>query len=326
MEAILQQVPEGLIKRAADILRGGGLVAFPTETVYGLGGLAFHTGAIHRIFAVKGRPSDNPLIVHIAHRDQLHLLSSTLPSSVDNLTHAFWPGPLTLVLKRAERVPAEVSAGLSTVAVRMPNHSVALALINGVGAPIAAPSANKSGRLSPTSAHHVREALGQEIEMILDGGPCTVGLESTVLDLTSEPPRILRPGTITTEAIESVIGRVAPYSRGHDAVGSPGLKHMHYAPKLMMILVDFDQWQAVLNHWLPFRKRLGIISLHKKDFSKSISYLRVMDNLTYYAQNLFFALHEAETAGVELLLVETVPKDGLGIAIMDRLERGASVI
>ncbi len=321
MEAVTPQASSALIKKAAAILRRGGLVAFPTETVYGLGGLAFHARAIRRIFAVKGRPADNPLIIHIAQQDQLHRLSSNISSSANDLAKAFWPGPLTLVLERAEDVPAAVSAGLSTVAVRMPNHPVALALIHAAGEPIAAPSANKSGCLSPTLAYHVEETLGDEIEMILDGGPCTVGLESTVLDLTVDPPRILRPGAITTETIQSVIGKVAPYLPGHDAVGSPGLKHTHYAPKLTMILVHADQWGDTLNQWLSSGKRLGAISL--QPVSRPLLYHRVMADLTDFAQSLFLALHEAEAMGVEVLLVEAVPKTGLGIAIMDRLERGA---
>ena len=219
-------------------------------------------------------------------------------------------------------MPALVSAGLSTIAVRMPNHPMALELLNAVGEPIAAPSANKSGRISPTSAHHIEEGMA---DLVLDGGPCTVGLESTVLDLTSDSPRILRPGTITAEEIASVIGNVVPYSKICDAAGSPGLKHTHYAPQLKMILVNPDQWETILPEWLSSGKSLGIISLYKKDFREQVSYVRVMTHLIDFSKNLFSALYEAETAGVEVLLVETVAKEGLGIAIMDRLERGAEL-
>jgi len=308
------------IQRAADILRKGGMVAFPTETVYGLGARAFDKEAVARIFAIKGRPDDNPLIVHIAQKDQLHLLSPNIPSLADRLIEAFWPGPLTLVLERANDLPAIVSAGLSTVAVRMPNHKVALSLIRAVGEPIAAPSANRSGHISPTSAHHVRKEFGNDLAMILDGGPCTIGLESTVLDLTADPPRILRPGTITQEAIASVIGTVASYSKMKKASGSPGLKQSHYAPQLTMILVPSNQWQAVLSQSLLSGQRIGTLSMQKEI---SPLYSKVMTHLADYAHNLFASLHEAEEAGVDILLVEAVPHEGLGIAIMDRLERGA---
>ena len=319
---------EASIKQAADILRHGGLVAFPTETVYGLGARAFDEHAVARIFAVKGRPFDNPLIVHIAHEDQLPLLSSKIPSSARQLIKAFWPGPLTLVLERSKKLPALVSAGLSTVAVRMPNHPMALALIHELGEPIAAPSANRSGRISPTSAHHVQKAFGKNEVMVLDGGPCTVGLESTVLDLTAHPPRILRPGAITEEAIAGVIGAVTPYSKQEKMVGSPGLRHVHYAPNLQMILVASDAWKTVLDQWLLSGKRIGTITLERAcaidgEVVAAPVYKKVMIHLTDYAHNLFASLHEAEATGVEVLLVEAVLSEGLGIAIMDRLERGA---
>ncbi len=334
---------ESSVRKAAEILRQGGLVAFPTETVYGLGARAFDDKAVARIFSVKGRPFDNPLIVHIAEREQLQLLSPKLPSVVDDLIKAFWPGPLTLVLKRLASVPAIVSAGLATIAVRLPNHPMALALIRELNEPIAAPSANRSGRPSPTAACHVREELGAAIDFILDGGPCVVGLESTVLDVISSPPRILRPGAITEESLRSVIGEVIPYAEGNPSASSPGQKHIHYAPALKMVLVEPHQWQDVLGEALQLGKRLGTISLrvgadlrvcpeqsgipsHEQGAHAGapLLYHRIMANLSDYAQNLFAAFYEAESAGVDILFVEKVPKEGLGVAIMDRLERASA--
>jgi L-threonylcarbamoyladenylate synthase len=330
-----EEVPSQ-IKEAAAILRQGGVVAFPTETVYGLGARVFDPAAIAKIYQIKGRPSSNPLIVHIADCDQLQSLSPTLPPQAFDLIEQFWPGPLTLVLKRLERVPEIVSAHLPTIAVRMPNHPMALALIRELNEPIAAPSANRSGRASPTSAHHVREELGEDI-FILDGGPCMVGLESTVLDMTCDPPQLLRPGAVTLEAIGAVIGSVALLTEGGQAAASPGMNHPHYQPSAKVVLMDQYSLHIALGEHLRYGKRLGMISLENgerplrgqralrgQEIDRSLfAYSRVMTDLSDYARNLFAAFHEAEAAKVEILLVEPVPKAGLGLAIMDRLERGA---
>lgn len=319
------------IKQAAAILREGGIVAFPTETVYGLGARVFDPSAISRIYQIKGRPNDNPLIVHIADKNQLLLLASSIPEKADALIQQFWPGPLTLVLKKSETVPAMVSANLETVAIRMPNHPVALALLNALNEPIAAPSANRSGRVSPTCAAHVRESLGNNIDFILDGGPCTVGLESTVLDLTSDPPTLLRPGAITMEAIEAVIGPIVLFQNSTQTAASPGINHSHYQPACSVVLVDQYALHIALGDHLRSEKRLGMISfqngqraLRGQEMDRSLfAYTRVMTDLSDYARNLFAAFHEAEEANVEILLVEKVIKTGLGLAIMDRLERAA---
>ena len=312
------------IKKAAEILRQGGVVAFPTETVYGLGARVFDDKAVARIFAVKGRPFDNPLIVHIADQEQLRLVTPEVPAIATHLIKAFWPGPLTLVLKRSHAVPALVSAGLATVAVRMPNHKDALALIRELNEPIAAPSANRSGRPSPTSAQYVRKELGASVDFILEGGPCEVGLESTVLDLISSIPRILRPGAVTLTSLRSIVGEVTPYSEGHHAVSSPGQKHPHYAPALKLVLVEPNEWQDVLREALRLGKKIGTISIYKEvranDYSP-LHYGRVMSGISDYAKNLFAAFYEAEAVGVEILFVEKVANEGLGVAIMDRLER-----
>ena len=317
------------IKKAADILRKGGIVAFPTETVYGLGARVFDANAVARIFSIKGRPFDNPLIVHITEWEQLRLLSPEVPKIANDLMKAFWPGPLTLVLKRLDAVPMMVSAGLATIAVRMPNHPIALSLIKVLNEPIVAPSANRSGRPSPTSARYVYEELGTAVDFILDGGPCTVGLESTVLDLTTLPPRILRPGAITAEALGSVIGEVTAYSERHQSVSSPGQRHAHYAPALKLILVETDEWQVILQEALQLGKKLGTISLGKGGHrgghgGPPLHYCKVMADFSDYAKNLFTAFYEAEAEGVEILFVEKVAKEGLGVAIMDRLERAVT--
>lgn len=240
------------IRRAADIILAGGTVAFPTETVYGLGADGLNAMAVRRVFAVKGRPPDNPLILHISDPEMLTSVARDIPEVAHGLIKEFWPGPLTLVLRKREGVPDEVTAGLGTVAVRCPDHPVALALIRAVGRPLAAPSANRSGRLSPTDAGDVIEELGGRVDAVLDGGPTVLGVESTVVDLTSSPPAVLRPGALPPEAIRRVLpdlfvtgdrGGQEPSREGaaHEgaagAARSPGLKYGHYAPRASVILV-----------------------------------------------------------------------------------------
>ena len=232
------------LKEAARILCAGGLVAFPTETVYGLGGDALSPVAAAKIYAAKGRPSDNPLIVHIARVEALQPLAAEIPDAVYRLAEAFWPGPLTMIVKKSERVPRETSGGLDTVAVRLPCDANARALIEAAGLPIAAPSANTSGRPSPTEARHVAEDLGGKIDMILDGGAVAVGLESTIVDLSGSVPTLLRPGEITVEMLEEVLGKVQldPVLKKPLAPGmhpkAPGMKYRHYAPQAEMYLVE----------------------------------------------------------------------------------------
>lgn len=231
----------GILAEAGAVLRQGGLVAFPTETVYGLGANALDSAAVGRIFAAKGRPSDNPLIVHVADRESLTGLVSEVPAVGQALIEEFWPGPLTLVLPKTGRVPDEVTAGLPTVAVRMPDHDVALGLIAAAGVPVAAPSANRSGRPSPTTAAHVWEDLAGRVEIILDGGPAGVGVESTVVDVTGQAPMVLRPGGLSLEELRRVAGEVgldpALSGRNTDRPRAPGMKYTHYAPQAPLTLV-----------------------------------------------------------------------------------------
>lgn len=313
---------------AVRILRAGGLVAFPTETVYGLGARAFDPTAIARIFAVKRRPLDNPLIVHIASDDQLPSITPEIPPVARKVMTAFWPGPLTLVLRRAEEVPAAVSAGLGTVAVRMPDHPLALSLIREFGEPIAAPSANRSGRPSPTLAEHVVQELGDAVDLVLDGGPCRIGLESTVLDLTADPPRVLRPGAISVQMLRPVVGRVLPFTRTTDIEGgpSPGMRYRHYAPDLRVVLVSPEDWPRAFARWSLRGQRLGLIGRTAAvSVVEQPSFERTFDTTPDLAQNLFVAFRDAEAAGVEVLLVEAPSREEeLGAAIMDRLERAST--
>ncbi len=314
------------IRKAVEALRRGGLVAFPTETVYGLGARVFDPVAIRRIFAAKGRPADNPLIVHVSTQGQLKLLVLDVPPVARKLMDCFWPGPLTLVLRRSETVPPLVSAGLCTVAIRMPDHPVALALIRELGEPIAAPSANRSGRPSPTRAEHVVAEFGDAVDMVLEGGPCRVGLESTVVDLTGAIPCILRPGAVTVEVLQSVIGRVIPFRpiSKRQMVHSPGLKHRHYAPHFKVVPISSEDWVLALDRWCDSGKRLGMFCRTGIVKQKGLVYYRRVSGAeSKYGRDLFAVFREAEAAGVEVLLVESVSKKGLGVAIMDRLERAA---
>lgn len=314
------------IRKAVEILKQGGLVAFPTETVYGLGAKALDEEAVRKIFAAKGRPADNPLIVHVAEAEQIDLLVAAIPASAEALMERFWPGPLTLIFKRSHRVPAVVSAGLETVAIRSPDHPVAQALIRGLGEPVAAPSANRSGRPSPTRGEHVLEELGGVVSIILDGGPCEVGVESTVVDLVSDPPRILRPGAVTAEALQEVLGDLVPFTPAKRIAESrsPGEKHRHYAPNLKVVLVPPQKWESALSRWRRSGKRLGVLCRKSRIDRKGIDFYRpIRGGEEAYARGLFDAFVKAEAKGVDVLLVETIKKKGMGIAIMDRLERAA---
>jgi len=250
------------ILRGAEVIRAGGLVAFPTETVYGLGADALSDSAVARIFEAKERPRGNPLIVHLADAAVLESVAARVPPRARDVAARFWPGPLTLVLPRASTVPLITTGGLDTVAARVPSHPVALALIEASGRPIAAPSANRSGRPSPTRAGHVRDDLDGRIDMILDGGPTPVGVESTVLDMTTEPPMLLRPGGVTLEQLRDCLGEVAVL-KGDDeeATGrSPGLRYRHYAPRAQVIVVDRETGEAVVAPWLEAGRPVALMA------------------------------------------------------------------
>lgn len=329
----------GAVKKAACILKRGGLVAFPTETVYGLGANAFDAKAVAAIFKAKGRPPDNPIIVHVADREQVSSLAENISSRAKALMDNFWPGPLTLVLPVKGGVPAEVTAGLRTVAVRMPDHPVALALIKAAGVPVAAPSANISGSPSPTSAEHVLHDLNGRIDAVLDGGAAGVGVESTVLDLTENVPVILRPGGVTPEDLRCVIGEVEVASTGGagfscgEGPRSPGMKYAHYAPRAPLTLVE-GRPDAVAEKIIELAekqkalgKRVGILSYSGgKDFSCAGQVVLAgnREKPVTVASELYAALRRFDELGVDLILAEGLEENGVGLAVMDRLRRAAA--
>lgn len=313
-------------KQGAKLINAGEVVAFPTETVYGLGALAFNAEAVSKIFKAKGRPSDNPLIVHV---DSIAMASDVaeLNEIAESLFAMFAPGPLTLVLPKKDVLPDEVTAGLNSVGVRIPNNTIALDLITKAGVPIAAPSANTSGKPSPTTGAHVFSDLSGKISMVIDGGPCGVGLESTVLDLTNEVPQILRPGAITLEDIAEICPDVI-YSRGlkdkNEIPASPGMKYRHYAPigrvhllnEETLIHLIHDEGDLIIASSEVLAKIRGINSLNHFDLGSK-------ENLVDVAQNIFASLRFADEIKAEDIYVEKFSEVGIGVAIMNRLEKAA---
>ncbi len=327
LDAALPQ--QQAIDVAASVIRDGGLVAFPTETVYGLGADAMDEKAIRKLFRAKGRPPDNPLIVHISGRDMVDSVATGVSSQGERLIERFWPGPLTLVLNRQPEVAASVSAGLPSVAVRMPANKIALALIGSARTPIAAPSANASGRPSPTTAADVLEDLGGRIDLILDGGATSIGIESTVLDLTTEPPMILRPGAITLEMLIEIIGRVDQATSGEELRRSPGTRHRHYSPRARVFLIDHGSPESIE---LICRERLdegavGFIGHTRVAIDDDQFFvIEVGSSADDYARAIYGALRELDRKGTRAIVVEGISEDGKGAAVMDRLRRAASEI
>ena len=334
-----EQPEKEKIRAAAEIIKAGGLVAFPTETVYGLGADALNTKAVSALFAAKNRPIDNPPIVHVENIADVHRLAQHVSPKAKVLIKQLWPGPLTLVFKRSAIVPDVTTAGLETVAIRMPNHKVALALIKESGCPIAAPSANLAGKPSPTTAKHVLDDLGGRIDAILDAGQTCIGVESTVLDVSVDPPLLLRPGGASLESLRKVVGEVKlhPFiltetELPEEKVRSPGMKHKHYAPKAPVILVE-GPVQAVMrkvkqftsDYWLE-EKRVGVLATdetawaYEADVVKSLGSRRNVDAM---ATNLFRLLREFDAENVDVIIAEGVPSEGLGLAIMNRLRKAS---
>jgi L-threonylcarbamoyladenylate synthase len=328
---ILKIDPSDVTAQIADaisILRSGGLVAFPTETVYGLGANAMNADAVARVFEAKGRPSDNPLIVHLASPEQIEQFGVEISPTALTLASSFWPGPLTIVVKSRGSVPGIVRAGLDTVALRIPRHPVPLALAAGLGGGLVGPSANRSGRPSPTTARHVFDDLDGRIDLILDSGPTTIGVESTVIDLTSDPPAILRFGGLSREEIEAVVGPVAVAGRMEDRRKSPGTRHRHYAPKATVFVVpegNSERYAELLDRFVREGKQIGCI-IHSSVLSQLKGgdpvHLLPSDHASI-ARRLFSCLRECDEAGVDVILVEGVSELGLGKAIMDRIRRAA---
>lgn len=319
------------LDRAAQLLQSKAVVAFPTETVYGLGADATSSQAIRGIYQAKGRPSDNPLIVHIAQRSQLMELTTHVPPKAQQLMDQFWPGPLTIILNvKRQAVAPEVTAGLSTIAIRMPDHPIALNLIAQAGRPIAAPSANTSGKPSPTTAQHVMDDLDGKIAAIVDGGETGVGLESTVIDLTSDVPTILRPGGVSAEAIMSCIGPVEVTSgdKQSSAPKSPGMKYRHYSPDQPVWIVETD-WSDVVAKLLKKGEKIGILAsddvLSQFQTEAVATYsLGAQSDVTQASQLLYSGLRALDKTEATIILVQAHPKTGLGVAYMNRLEKASS--
>lgn len=311
------------LQRAVDILRAGGLVAIPTETVYGLGADARNPDAVARIFAAKDRPADHPLIVHLADASQLTDWARDIPRSAWQLAEAFWPGPLTLVLSRAPGVLDSVTGGLDTVALRVPDHPLALALLDTFGSGVAAPSANRHGRVSPTSGEHVREELGDAVDLILDGGPCLIGIESTIVDLSSTKVRILRPGAISERAVRRVLG-VPVASTILGEVRCPGRKPSHYAPCARVVLTTQTQAAQEVEKWLVSGHRVGLLATSRPvALPETVAWLSLTGDSRGQARQLYRRLRQADHLGLQVL-VAVMPSDvGIGHAICDRLRRAA---
>ncbi|GAB3769098.1 L-threonylcarbamoyladenylate synthase [Microlunatus parietis] len=313
------------IARAAEVLRSGGLVAIPTETVYGLGADAENPAAVARVFAVKGRPASHPLILHLAGVEQLPEWVADVPPTARRLAERFWPGPLTLVLRRSGRVGLAVTGGLDTVAVRVPDHPVARALLSAFGGGVVAPSANRFGSVSPTTAEHVRAELGAEVDLILDGGPCQVGVESTIVDLTAEVPSVLRPGGATVEDLEAAIGgpvAVPATSR----VRVPGQHPSHYAPRARVVLVAPDRVVAEALQAQRSGQRVGVLLPRPGPGLPAGADLVVRSvpaSSAAYGQRLYGLLREFDEQDCDLIIASEPDRAGLGLAIANRLQRAA---
>lgn len=321
------------LDHAGGILRAGGLVAFPTETVYGLGANALDVSAVERIFTAKGRPAMNPIIVHVADAGEVARVVGHWPAVARQLAEKFWPGPLTLVLPKAGAVPDKVTAGGNTVGVRMPSHRVARELIRAAGVPVAAPSANRSTRVSPTRAEHVLADLNGRIDLVLDGGPTPGGLESTVIDVSTSPPRLLRPGLIAPVEIEAVTGPIEmpnrfaeqPPTRLAEALPSPGMMERHYAPNVPLECVAGESWRRVEElrrqgervGWLPF-------SDDARRSASGVSVIELPRDPADYAAGLYAALRAFEAQAVDRMIVELPPATEAWLAIHDRLRRASS--
>jgi L-threonylcarbamoyladenylate synthase len=316
--------PEPVALGAA-VLRGGGLVAFPTETVYGLGANALDAAAVRRIFEAKGRPAHNPVIVHVAAAADVRQVAADWPAGAARLAERFWPGPLTLVVPRKPAVPDDVTAGGPTVAVRVPAHPVALALLRAAGVPVAAPSANRSSGLSPTQAAHVLRDLEGRIDLVVDGGPCPGGIESTVVDLTTAPPRLLRPGLVSRTELEEVLGTVALPAKGPEggALPSPGMLSRHYAPRTPLECAA-DGGRGRVTELCQEGRRVGWLTIGPPPDVPPAASVRVLPaDPGGYAAGLYAALHELDVANLDRIVVALPPDAVEWQAIRDRLRRAS---
>lgn len=311
---------EAAMREAAECIRRGGLVAFPTETVYGLGADSFNSAAVKKIYEAKGRPSDNPLISHIADMTEALRLAEFIPADAQKLMDAYWGGPLTIILKRRQDVPSVISAGLDTVSIRMPSHPVANMLIRLAGTPIAAPSANLSGSPSPTTFEHCRADMDGRVDMIIDGGSSSIGVESTVVDMTGEVPVILRPGAVTLEDIVAVCGKGIFGGEYADAPKCPGMKYVHYSPDAEVYAVaDMESFEAENKG-----DSIGIITYEKnRSKAEGCQFLSAGENDMDYAARLFYLLRLADEKGIKTVFAQLPENKGMGTAIRNRLLKAA---
>lgn len=325
----------GDAEKAGKILRNGGIVAFPTETVYGLGASAFDEDAVKKVFEAKGRPNDNPLIVHIADFDDIKPLVSDLPQAAEKVMKNFMPGPISMVLKKSSLIPNAVSAGLDTVAVRMPENAAARAIIRAAGVPVAAPSANTSGKPSPTEAKHVIADLDGKIDMIVDAGACSVGVESTVLDLTSDIPTVLRPGKITAPMLERVLGKVnAPDSittPDSETPKCPGMKYKHYAPKARVVIIEYTKLETMTEElkkliWAEQRSgaMAAVMSDGACDYSFADAVLLCGSSPDEYAKNLFKTLRDFDEIGADVVFAPLCWTSPVMSAVRNRIYKAAA--
>lgn len=344
------------IQEAIDLIKKDEIVAFPTETVYGLGGSAFSENAVRKIYEAKGRPSDNPMIVHISDLEMLSGIVKTIPENIRKLCEKFWPGPLTILFEKSEKIPDIVTAGLNTVAVRMPSHPIALALIKTLGIPIAAPSANLSTQPSPTEAEHVFDDLQGKIPLIIDGGSSNVGVESTVIDVHKGHSVILRPGGVNLEDLRSYLPKIEVFNNKNRKFSNefrpptPGLKYRHYSPKAEIILIEGSKKfleEKIISLYFNYslqKKLIGILHTHKNiqipseivnDPKCKIIYLGLLDseidsndsiNVDKIAKGLFSTLRAVDNQKIDLIIVEGISEKKIGLAIMNRLRKAASKI
>ena len=344
------------LQEAIDLIRNDEIVAFPTETVYGLGGSAFSETAVRKIYEAKGRPSDNPMIVHISDLEMLSSIVKTIPENIRKLCERFWPGPLTILFEKSEKIPDIVTAGLNTVAVRMPSHPIALAFIKELGIPLAAPSANLSSRPSPTKAEHVFNDLQGKIPLIIDSGSCNVGVESTVIDVHKGHSVVLRPGGVNLEDLKGYLPKVEVFNNKNKELSdefkppTPGLKYRHYSPKAEIILIEGSikfLEEKIVSLYFKYRtqkKRIGILHTHKDiqvpseildDPKCKIIYLGLLESDIYsynsinadkIAEGLFSTLREVDNQKIDLVIVEGISDKKIGLAVMNRLRKAASKI
>ena len=333
METKILKTTDKEIKQAAEIIRNGGLVAFPTETVYGLGASALDSQAANKIYTAKGRPSDNPLIVHICNKEQIRDIAQEIPDTAIKVIDSFMPGPVTIILKKKSIIPKEVTAGLDTVAVRFPMDNTAQRLIKLTGVPIAAPSANISGKPSPTRARHVIQDMSGRIEAVIDGGDCTVGVESTIIDFTSDKPIILRPGGVTQKdllkiGIEAELdSSILKSIDTGETPKCPGMKYKHYAPDAEVTVVEGckDDVQKKIKELLKEHSGsiAGVLTMYGAEYDNAVI-LSAGDTNKDYARNLFAALREFDELGVDVVFAEFCEKDGYGLAVKNRLYKAAA--